>query len=112
MMPCKTKQDACYRVSTARIGSLVEPTEEYLLRLRQDLHDWLRRVDEALIASKVLECGCIADTSCEDCVHIRSGCKTGSGVFCNSGVSCGCNCHDKEEQDCQQAIAEYRNHNC
>lgn len=40
-----TKQDALTRVGQARIGSLVEPSEEYILALRQEIFRWLEQID-------------------------------------------------------------------
>jgi len=51
---CKTAADARYRLSHARIGSLVTPTHEYLLTLRNGIHSWLASVEKemALLAEK------------------------------------------------------------
>lgn len=47
--PCKTREDAYARIAQAKIGSLVNPTEEYLMMLKNELYNWLEKVDEALI---------------------------------------------------------------
>jgi hypothetical protein len=45
----KTKEDAYLRVYNARLASLAEqPTEEYLMALRQQLYGFIGEVDAAL----------------------------------------------------------------
>ncbi len=42
----KTPQDACDRIAQASHGSLAgDPSEEYLLALRDHLRNWLQRVE-------------------------------------------------------------------
>lgn len=48
MSECKTKEDASERMSQARLGSLVEPTEEYLLELRRQGYNWINLIEDTL----------------------------------------------------------------
>lgn len=43
----QTAQDAYARISLAKFGSLVEPSEEYLHKLRSELYVWVEQVEEA-----------------------------------------------------------------
>jgi hypothetical protein len=45
----KTAQDAFERLQQARLGSLVEPTEEYLSELRAGLAAWSYEIDLAAV---------------------------------------------------------------
>jgi len=47
-MSNRTRQDAYERVSQARLGSLVEPSEEYLSELRSQLYLWIDEANKAL----------------------------------------------------------------
>lgn len=42
----KTKADATARIMLSKVGSCVEPTEEYLDALERELHKWLDAVKE------------------------------------------------------------------
>jgi len=44
----QTRNDARFRITQARIGSLVKPSFDYLQALRQDLYAWIEDVDEAI----------------------------------------------------------------
>jgi len=48
VMGCKTRTDAFLRVLDARMASNVNPTEEYLIELRNQLYHWIGRIDEEL----------------------------------------------------------------
>lgn len=45
-----TADDAHQRLLVARVASLVEPTEEYLLKLRAELYEWIEEVDVSIAA--------------------------------------------------------------
>lgn len=47
-MKNQTRNDARARMSEARTGSLVNPSYEYLLALRQGLYAWIENVDEKI----------------------------------------------------------------
>ena len=46
--PNRTAADAHARITPARIGSLIRPSETYLLTLRQLLYSWLEGIEEEL----------------------------------------------------------------
>jgi hypothetical protein len=45
-MANKTRNDAWERVSDAKMGSGVKPTDEFLAALEQYLHQWLSEIKE------------------------------------------------------------------
>jgi hypothetical protein len=45
---CKTRRDADLRIAKLRLGSLVNPTEEYLITFRRRLYDFLDTVNDEL----------------------------------------------------------------
>ncbi len=50
----KTRRDAFARIALARTGCTAgNPSEEYLLALRDELNKWVRQVDVALIDESI-----------------------------------------------------------
>jgi hypothetical protein len=67
-----TKENAYARVAYAQIGSLVAPTEEYLMSLRAQLYAWIEKVDAKLCevhAQQAREEECHEDQAEADCHH-------------------------------------------
>src|SRR5271165_7439470 len=46
--PCLSEEDAYQRVQSMRTGSLIMPTEKYLLALRKYLFEYIKDVEEKL----------------------------------------------------------------